>query len=107
MDASLALIIPERFRARHWSAWNTAVSLGKSRYAEGQILAVPAIRKDGQQISIEFSIQLLADQSAIAWVVAVIRDVTDRYQRDKALRAELQDLKALGVFKQGPIRTSG
>ena len=96
MDASLDLIIPERLRSRHWTAWNTAIGLGKSRYGEGQILAVPAIRKDGRQISIEFSIQFLTDPSGIAWVVAVIRDVTERYQRDKALRAELQRLKALG-----------
>jgi PAS domain S-box-containing protein len=57
----------------------------------GRILAVPALHKDGRQISIEFSIQLLKDAAGqIEWVVAVIRDVTARYAREKALRAQLK-----------------
>jgi hypothetical protein len=34
---------------------------GRSRYGEGDVLAVPAIRKDGSQISVEFTIVLLRD----------------------------------------------
>lgn len=90
MDASLDLIIPARFRARHWTGWKTAMQTGRTRYGEGQLLAVPALTKNGRQISIEFSIQLLQDANArIEWVVAIIRDVTELYNRDKALRAEL------------------
>ena len=90
VDASLDLIIPERLRARHWAGWKTAMQTGRTRYGEGQLLAVPALHKDGRQISIEFSIQLLQDANGrIEWVVAIIRDVTERYNRDKALRAEL------------------
>ena len=90
MGASLDLIIPERLRARHWAGWKTAMQTGRTRYGEGQLLAVPALHKDGRQISIEFSIQLLQDANGrIEWVVAIIRDVTERYNRDKALRAEL------------------
>jgi PAS domain S-box-containing protein len=67
---------------------------GQTRYGEGQMLAVPALHKDGRQISIEFSIQLLTQGDRIEWVVAIIRDVTERYNRDKALRAELVKLQA-------------
>jgi nitric oxide dioxygenase len=94
IGASLDLIIPERFRPRHWAGWNTVMSTGQTRYAAGQLLAVPAVCKDGRQISIEFSIQLLNDASGgIEWVVANIRDVSERYQREKALRAELKALQ--------------
>ena len=55
--ASMDLIIPERLRARHWAGWETAMKTGATRYAEGQLLAVPARHKDGRQISIEFSIE--------------------------------------------------
>jgi hypothetical protein len=69
------------------------MSNGHTKYAEGQLLAVPALRKDGRQISIEFSIQLLDDADGrIAWVVAIVRDVTERYQRDKARRTEQRDV---------------
>jgi PAS domain S-box-containing protein len=94
LDASLDLIIPERLRARHWAGWKGTMSTGQTRYGAGQMLAVPALHKDGRQISIEFSIQLLTRDDRIEWVVAIIRDVTERYGRDKALRAELKALQA-------------
>jgi hypothetical protein len=56
---------------------------------------VPALHKDGRQLSIEFSIQLLKGGGGdIEWVVAIFRDVTERYARDKALRAQLRALEA-------------
>jgi PAS domain S-box-containing protein len=88
VGASMDLIIPRRLRARHWAGWDTAMRAGVTRYDGGQLLAVPALHKDGRQISIEFSIQLLKDPSGqVEWVAAILRDVTDRFKRDKALRA--------------------
>ena len=88
VGATLDLIIPERLRTRHWAGWVTAMRAGVTAYDDGQLLAVPALHKEGRQISIEFSIQLLKDQNGqVEWVVAVIRDVTERFKRDKALRA--------------------
>jgi len=94
LGASMNLIIPERFRARHWSGWETTMRTGVTGYGEGQLLAVPALHKDGRQISIEFSIQLIRDgDGQIAWVVAIIRDVTERFSREKELRAQLKSLQ--------------
>jgi PAS domain S-box-containing protein len=88
VGASLDLIIPERLRARHWAAWDAAMKTGVTSYDDGQVLAVPARHKDGRQISIEFSILLLkAQDGQVDWVAAVLRDVTERFERDKALRA--------------------
>ena len=95
IGASMDLIIPERLRARHWAGWEATVRTGVTRYGEGQLLAVPALHKNGQQLSIEFSIQLVKDADGqIEWVAAVIRDVTERYTREKALRAQLKALEA-------------
>jgi hypothetical protein len=67
---------------------------GVTHYGEGQLLAVPALHKDGRQISIEFSIQLLKGVDvAVEWVVAFIREVTERYDREKQLRARLSALE--------------
>jgi aconitate hydratase len=50
---------------------------------------------DGRQLSIEFSIQLAKDAGGqIEWVIAVFRDVTERFAREKALRAQLKALEA-------------
>jgi PAS domain S-box-containing protein len=94
LGVSMDLIIPERLRARHWAGWETAMNTGTTRYGEGQLLAVPALHKDGRQISIEFSIELLkGSDGAVEWVVALIRNVTERYAREKALRLQLSELE--------------
>jgi PAS domain S-box-containing protein len=94
VGASMDLIIPERLRPRHWAGWDVAMKDGNTRYREGQLLAVPALHKDDRRISIEFSIQLLkGPDSTVEWVVAFIRDVTERYDREKQLRARLSALE--------------
>jgi PAS domain S-box-containing protein len=95
LGVSMNLIIPERLRARHWAGWEATMRTGVTRYGEGQLLAVPALHRDGRQVSIEFSIQLVKNSDGqIEWVVAVIRDVTERFIREKTLRAKLKALEA-------------
>jgi PAS domain S-box-containing protein len=91
---SLDLIIPERQRARHWEAWDRVMETGVTRYGAGQLLAVPALRKDGATLSIEFSIQLLREEGGpILGAVAIVRDVTERWKREKELRVRLKELE--------------
>jgi PAS domain S-box-containing protein len=86
VGASMDLIIPERLRARHWRGWDATMTSGITKYAGGRLLAVPALHKDGRQVSIEFSLQLVKDPDGqIAWIAAIVRDVTERYTRDRAL----------------------
>jgi len=67
---------------------------GSTHYGDDQLLSVSVLHKDGHQLSIEFSIQLLKeDNGRIEWVVAIIRDVTDHFIRDKALRARVKRLE--------------
>jgi PAS domain S-box-containing protein len=81
---TLDLIIPERFRARHWAGYRAVMSSGVTRYGR-ELLAVPAIRKDGRRISIEFSIVLVRDlDGQLTGAAAIIRDVTARWERDRA-----------------------
>ena len=84
---SLDLIIPENQRARHWAGYTEVMRTGKSRYAEGAMLAVPALRKDGKRISLEFTIVPLKDASGtMQGMVAVLRDVTARFEELRDLR---------------------
>jgi PAS domain S-box-containing protein len=95
LGASMDFIIPERLRGRHWGGWDHVMATGVTRYGDGQLLAVPALHKDGRQLSVEFSIQLLKDGAGrIEWLVAVFRDVTERFQRDKALKLRVKELEA-------------
>ncbi len=98
LGKSLDVIVPERLRARHWGGWDKTMASGATRYGAGELLAVPALHKDGRTLSIEFSIQLLrAPDGSVAGSAAVIRDVTARFERDKALRLKLKELEGKGA----------
>jgi PAS domain S-box-containing protein len=88
---SLDLIIPERLRARHWEGWRHTIATGSSRYSGGDTLSVPALRKDGKQISVEFTIApLRGADGAIVGLAAVMRDITVRFEELKALRKQVR-----------------
>jgi PAS domain S-box-containing protein len=87
---SLDLIIPERLRERHWEGFRHVMETGESRYGEGDLLSVPGIRKDGQRISLEFTIVPLKNpEGRIEGFAAVMRDATMRFEEVRALRQQL------------------
>jgi len=95
LGKSMDLIVPERLRARHWEGYDRTMATGVTRYGSGDLLAVPAITKDGRTISIEFTIQMLKDAAGgILGPVAIIRDVTKRFAREKELGRRLKELEA-------------
>jgi PAS domain S-box-containing protein len=84
---SLDLIMPENLRARHWTAYRETMRTGKTRYGDGDVLAVPALGKGGMPLSIEFTIFPYHDADGIlVGVGAIVRDVTKRFEETKALR---------------------
>ena len=87
MGQSLDLIIPERLRTRHWAGYTEVMRTGESRYGHGDLLSVPALRKDGTRLSIEFTIVPLKDAAgAMAGMAAILRDVTARFEELRELR---------------------
>jgi PAS domain S-box-containing protein len=89
---SLDIIIPESLRQRHWDGFNQTMRTGTSRYQAGALLAVPAIRKDGSRISVEFTIvPFHGDAGQMVGIAAVMRDVTERFEEMKALRKAAVD----------------
>ena len=91
----LELIVPEALRARHNEGYRRVMQTGVTQYSGRRLLAVPAIRKDGERISVEFSIALLrgADRT-LSGVAAVMRDVTDRWRKEKEMTRRLAALEA-------------
>jgi PAS domain S-box-containing protein len=87
---SLDLIIPENLRARHWSGFRQTMETGTSRYGHGDLLSVPGLTRDGRRISVEFTIVLLRGETqAVAGTVAVMRDVTKRFEELRELKRRL------------------
>jgi PAS domain S-box-containing protein len=91
---TLDLIIPEAQRARHWDGYHTVMKTGVTRYGK-QLLAVPANRKDGTRISLEFSVVLLRrGNGEVEGIAAVIRDVTEAWRQARTLRERVSTLEA-------------
>ena len=94
LGQSLDLIVPERQRQRHWEGWEKVMASGITKYGRDP-LAVPAMRKDGSRISIEFNVVLVrADNGELAGVAAMVMDVTARWQKQKELNARLAAVEA-------------
>jgi PAS domain S-box-containing protein len=86
---SLDLIIPERLRQRHWDGYRHTIATGQSRYGEADLLSVPALRRDGATLSVEFTIVPLKADGQIVGIVAIMRDATKRFEEMRALRRKL------------------
>lgn len=90
---SLDVIIPEKLRARHWQGYQQTMLTGYTRYGD-KLLSVPALHSDGHRLSIEFSVALLRDEAGrIVGISAIMRDVSDRREAEKALRTKLAELE--------------
>ncbi len=87
---SLDIIIPENQRARHWAGFGQTLTTGVTRYGADSLLSVPAIRKDGSRLSVEFTIlPFHGEAGKIAGMAAIMRDVTARFEEMKALRKQV------------------
>lgn len=92
---SLDLIIPERFRQRHWQAYQRVMGTGQTRYG-ADVLRVPAVHKDGRALSIAFTVTLMySRERQIDAIVAIVRDETGRWQEEQALRKRIAELEAM------------
>jgi PAS domain S-box-containing protein len=93
LGQSLDLIVPEKQRPRHWEGWTRVMATGVTKYGS-DVLAVPAMKKDGTRISIEFNVILLKSPTGeVQGVAAMVQDVTARWQQQKELRARLAALE--------------
>ncbi len=90
LGRSLDLIVPEKQRQRHWAGYRRVMQTGQTRYADGDLLTVPALRKDGTRVSLEFTITPIFDRrDEIEGLLAILRDVTKRFEELRVLRKEV------------------
>ncbi len=97
VGASLDVIIPERLRDRHWQGYRRVMETGETSYGD-RLLEVPALHRDGQTLSIAFTVSLLrgSDGGPVLGIAALIRDDTERWQERRRLGQELERLRAAG-----------
>ena len=88
-DRSLDIIIPERLRKRHWDGYRHMMETGHSSHASDELLAVPAVTKTGESLSIQFTVAPVRNAAGtLTGIVSVLRDVTTTFRELKRLRAQ-------------------
>jgi PAS domain S-box-containing protein len=93
LGQSLDFIIPEKYRERHWVGFREVMRTGKTHYGD-QVLRVPALRKDGSRFSIAFTVGLLTrTDGQVEAIFAVMRDDTEAFNTQKALRDRVKELE--------------
>ena len=91
---SLDLIVPERFRGRHWRGYREVMRTGRTRYGT-EVLRVPALQRDGSPLSIAFTVALLfSPDEKVQAIAVIIRDDPSRWNEERALRQRLTELEA-------------
>ena len=90
---TLDLIVPERQRHRHNEGCRKSMETGITRYGTS-LLKVPALHKDGSMLSIAFTVGMLFDENhKVNGIVATIRDETERFAQERALKNRISDLE--------------
>jgi len=89
---SLDLIIPERFRARHWDGYGQVMGSGQTKY-QADVLRVPALHRDGKSLSIAFTVTLLDAPDGSRVIAAIVRDETARWNEERELRRRMAELE--------------
>jgi len=93
LGGTLDLIVPERQRHRHNEGCRKSMDTGLTRYGSS-LLKVPALHKNGGMLSIAFTVGMLFDEKhKVNGIVAVIRDETERFAQEKALKQRIADLE--------------
>jgi PAS domain S-box-containing protein len=100
LELRVEALVPGHLKARHRSGMAHYAKTGHGAYIDSQrLLDLPALRKGGEEISIELSLNPVgpvgdADGGG-RFVLAIIRDVTARKAADKKLAEERNLLRTL------------
>jgi PAS domain S-box-containing protein len=86
----IEVLVPECLKARHRRGIAHYANTGHGPFIDSHnLLSLPAVKKSGEEISIEMSLSPIRDVPELGEMrlaLAVIRDVTERKNTEKALR---------------------
>ena len=91
---SLDIIIPERLRRAHWDGYNRALAAGHTLHGR-RALPTRSMHKSGDTLYVELSFSVAKDaQDAVIGAMAIGRDITAHYLKEKDQRARMEALEA-------------
>jgi PAS domain S-box-containing protein len=98
------LITPERFRGDHTSAFEKFKKTGEGRII-GKTVEMAAIRKDGTEFPVEFSLSALQVKEK-QYALGIVRDITERKKMEERLKQYSEHLEELVEKKTNELLES-
>jgi PAS domain S-box-containing protein len=94
---SVDVLVPDHLKTRHRDGLARYLATGHGAILDaGQVVEVPALRKSGEEITIELSLNPIRDVAITGqFVLAIIRDVSDKVQLRAEAARSLRELQAL------------
>lgn len=90
---SLDIIIPERLRAAHWQGFEQAIKTKTTKH-QGGALPTKGLCRDGTTIYVEMGFAVVLDATGAALgATAQVRDITERFETERATRKHLRELQ--------------
>ncbi len=97
---NLDIIIPERLRRAHWDGYDKALAAGHTMHGR-RALPTRSMRKDGSKLYVELSFSIVKDaQGVVLGAMAIGRDITARFEEEKAQRVRVTELETTLRTKQ-------
>jgi len=99
LELKVEALVPEPLKAQHRAGIARYAKTGHGSYiGSHEVLELPAVRKDGEHISIELSLGPISpihevDGSGGRFVLAIIRDITERKRIEEEVRQLNRDLE--------------
>ncbi len=86
---SLDIIIPEKMRENHWKGYKRAMESGYTKY-EGKLMPTKAVRKGNDTIYVEMSLSIIKEGDEVKGALAIMRDITERWLKEKEMKKRLE-----------------
>lgn len=93
-------LVPERFKDQHRAGMNRYHKTGRGTYIDAnELLDLPAVAKSGKEIRVELSLSPigLAGESDGTYVLAIVRDITERNRAEEFAAQLLRHLSGSQV----------
>ncbi len=98
LELTVEALVPEHLKVQHRAGTAHYAKTGHGPYIDShEVLELPAVRKDGEEISVELSLSpigLVDDTNRDRrFVLAIVRDVTERKRMEEEVRHLNEDLE--------------